>query len=271
MTPPPHLEMLDGGAAADTGTHALSHGRLLIARGPAPAILFVHGGFHGAWCWKAIANDLAARGVGSAAVDLRGHGGLPQDDSFVTQRVSEMVFDVAEAAAHLPRGVILAGHSLGALLALCATERVSPRALILLAPAAPRGIAARRVLPRFQPATPVLPPGPERARKWFLSHCSPDDFSEYHAKLCAESPALLNECFHDGVEIPAGAYEVPILCLSGGRDISPLHTAGQDREIAERLNARLHVIRDAGHCLMLDDGRHEAAEAIQRWIDSLSS
>ena len=37
-------------------------------------IVLVHGYWHGSWCWTAVTEELAARGLASVAVDLAGHG-----------------------------------------------------------------------------------------------------------------------------------------------------------------------------------------------------
>jgi pimeloyl-ACP methyl ester carboxylesterase len=37
-------------------------------------ILFVHGAWHGAWCWENFLPYFADRGYGAYAVSLRGHG-----------------------------------------------------------------------------------------------------------------------------------------------------------------------------------------------------
>lgn len=37
-------------------------------------IVLVHGYWHGSWCWTAVTEELATRGMASVAVDLAGHG-----------------------------------------------------------------------------------------------------------------------------------------------------------------------------------------------------
>ena len=203
---------------------------------------------------------LAAEGIGAAAIDLRGHGGLVQSADFPDQGLWEMVEDVREAAQSLPSGIRLAGHSLGARVALHAAAGMSFRGLALLAPA-----ARSRVLPRFSSGRSVAPPPADRAGKWFLSGGGVE-IANYLARLCPESPRFLNDCFHDAAEVDPGAVTCPILCLSGGKDGSPLHPAGQDEEIAARFRARLYKIPQSGHCMMMDGGRRLAVEHILQWI-----
>lgn len=244
---------------------SLSRARIFLTS-DTPQILFVHGGFHGAWCWSETFALLAARGIGAAAIDLRGHGGLAQTEDFITQGLADMTMDVAEALRTFSAPIFVAGHSLGALVAMDAARQTQLRGLVLLAPAAPAGLEARHALPPFPVDQPVAPPPENRARRWFLSGAEFVDASAYLARLCSESPRLLNECFHDGVDIAPAAITCPILCISGGKDDSPLHPAGQDRAIAARYGADLHEVANAGHCLMLDDGRRETAEVIHAWI-----
>ncbi len=228
----------------------------------------MHGGFHGAWCWSQTLTFLAARNAAGAAIDLRGHGGLPQDGSFLSAGVDVMTQDVLEAMRKVS-APILVGHSLGALIAMKAATQVPLRGLILLAPAAPSGVTQCHPLPRFPAGHAVQPPARARARKWFMAGTAAPDMTSYLAQLCPESPALLNECFHDGVTIERAALSCPILCLSGAKDDSPLHPRGQDRLVAAHYGAALKIIEPSGHCLMLDDGWRETAAAIHTWMTAL--
>lgn len=245
--------------------HALSQGRLHLFGNAPASVLFVHGGFHGAWCWSRTSSFLASRGVSTAALDLRGHGGLSQDASFLSDGIDAMTEDVLEAMRLMP-APFLVGHSLGALIAMRAASQISLRGLILLAPAAPSGITRSHPLPRFPTAHTVRPPDEVRARKWFMAGASAPDMTLYLRQLCPESPRLLNECFHEGVAVERDGLTSPILCLSGEKDDSPLHPRGQDQLIADHYGATLRVIGSSGHCLMLDDGWECTASEIHAWI-----
>jgi pimeloyl-ACP methyl ester carboxylesterase len=250
---------------------ALSHARIFFAGSAAPTILFIHGGFHGAWCWSKVLAFLAARGVSAAALDLRGHGGLTQGPDFASQGIDAMTADVKEALNLMPRRPILAGHSLGALLAMKAADQLAPRGVILLAPATSADVGRRHPLPRFPTDDAIQPPDEARTRKWFLSGDTRSDVAGYVAQLCPESPKLLNECFHQGIAIPTERISYPLFILSGGKDDSPLHPAGQDQAIAAHYRAPLHAIPASGHCMMLDDGWQDTAAAIETWARSLAN
>jgi pimeloyl-ACP methyl ester carboxylesterase len=75
-----------------------------------PKIVFVHGAWHGAWCWEPVQQRLRAHGVDSVAIDLPGHG----NDS---GRLTDLHGDSDALRRVLDRepadSVVLVGHSYG--------------------------------------------------------------------------------------------------------------------------------------------------------------
>ena len=102
---------------------------------PKPTFVFVHGAWHGGWCWAEVVRLLAQQGYGSVAVDLPGHGvtarmpvsytSKPQDLAALATELSPLaaltVTDYRDHTLKIIRGlvaggsgpVILVGHSLG--------------------------------------------------------------------------------------------------------------------------------------------------------------
>lgn len=81
------------------------------AAGPAASlpVVFVHGAWHGAWCWSALQAGLDVLGVPSFALDLPGHGAS-------TLALGDLHGDAAHVAAtidSLGTDVVLVGHSYG--------------------------------------------------------------------------------------------------------------------------------------------------------------
>jgi 3-oxoadipate enol-lactonase len=77
--------------------------------------VLVHGAFHGAWCYDALARDLAAAGHEVDTFDLPGHGAdtTPHDEITLdtyAQRVAEVIGEEGEP-------VVLVGHSMGGIVA----------------------------------------------------------------------------------------------------------------------------------------------------------
>lgn len=251
-----------------TGTtvRALSKARLHL--GPpasGPTTLFIPGGFHGAWSFAPYLRLFFAAGVSAAALDLRGHGDLPQDARFIQAGVAEMAADAAEAAAVLGN-VILAGHSLGALVAMAAAREVKPRALVMLAPAPPGNLPKMHSLPPFPADSAIAPPPAPRARRWLLQGLAPDaDIAPYLARLCPESPALLNDRYDARIAVDPAWVEGPRLCMTGALDASPLAAPGESAATAALYRADMLTL-PGGHCFMLTPGWEDSGAQLLAWL-----
>ncbi|AFM18347.1 putative hydrolase or acyltransferase of alpha/beta superfamily [Mycolicibacterium chubuense NBB4] len=72
--------------------------------------VFVHGGFHAAWCWERTITALEALGHDAVAVDLPGHGTRVHEESTLANRCEAIVSALeAGGAGHS----VLVGHSGG--------------------------------------------------------------------------------------------------------------------------------------------------------------
>jgi pimeloyl-ACP methyl ester carboxylesterase len=95
------LEVIDKGSSED-----------------APPLLFVHGAWHGAWCWDEHFLDfLADRGFRAVALSLRGHGNSPTDKRLSRCSIADYVHDVVSVAETLPTPPVVIGHSMGGFVA----------------------------------------------------------------------------------------------------------------------------------------------------------
>lgn len=69
---------------------------------PAP-ILFVHGAWHGAWCWENFLPYFAQHGYAAHALSLRGHGASAGRDKIRWHSAAhDYVADVAQIVQTLP-------------------------------------------------------------------------------------------------------------------------------------------------------------------------
>jgi pimeloyl-ACP methyl ester carboxylesterase len=68
--------------------------------------VFVHGGFHAAWCWTRVITELEKSGHAAVAVDLPGHGARIDEESTLSNRRDAIV-------SVLQPGDVLVGHSGG--------------------------------------------------------------------------------------------------------------------------------------------------------------
>jgi pimeloyl-ACP methyl ester carboxylesterase len=103
-------------------------------------MLFVHGGWHGAWCWDDRFLDFfAERGFLAVALSLRGHGASPARKSLRRCSISDYVEDVTSVANTLAPRPIVVGHSMGGFVVQEYLESNDAPAAVLLASAPPRG------------------------------------------------------------------------------------------------------------------------------------
>ena len=237
-------------------------------------LLLVHGGYHAAACWTGWRALLAARGLASAALDLRGHGALAAAGFPPTTGVLDYAADVAEAAALLRqetgRAPVLVGHSLGALVVLAAAAAGAPCAgLALLAPSPPGNLPGVQAVPEV-PEGALLPPPPEAIaiERWMGGRPPPSPLKEaWLGSLCAESPRALNDRYALRIRVdPAALRGRPVLVLEAGRDDAARHPAGQDAAIAGFLGGTHCLLPEAPHCLMLGEHSAAAAGVLAGWM-----
>jgi pimeloyl-ACP methyl ester carboxylesterase len=75
-------------------------------------ILFIHGSYHAAWCWREHWMPyFAERGFVTHALSLRGHGG--SGGEYRGARLADYISDVRTVISRLDRAPVLIGHSLG--------------------------------------------------------------------------------------------------------------------------------------------------------------
>ncbi|WP_305989671.1 alpha/beta hydrolase [Roseibium sp. MMSF_3544] len=247
----------------------LSHGQLHIpdaaATDDGPSLLFVHGSWHGAWCFDNFLKFFAAAGIQAAALDLRGHGGLEQDDLFVVSGQSEMADDICEAVSALRRPAIVVGHSAGAAIAAQAASRMTLPGLVLLAPSPPAQIPGLAKLPEVPNGKPCPPPDFETARRRFYPNFSEAEARGFYEMLTPESPALLNDRRALRVKCDRTRISGPCLVIAAGREDPTMHAEGQDLATARFFDAEYYFSADAGHCFMLEAEWQREAEIILRW------
>lgn len=105
--------ILAGGASLALGAIAGGAAPAAARRGARDPVhfVFVHGSFHGAWCWYRITAALERAGHRATAVDLPSAGIDPTPASDVG--LSEQAAAVVDLLDGLPEPVILVGHSAG--------------------------------------------------------------------------------------------------------------------------------------------------------------
>lgn len=229
-------------------------------------LLFVHGAHHGAWCYEAYGRYFADLGVNCAAIDLRGHGDLPQDDLFVQSGQKEMADDVVEAVAALGRKAIIVGHSAGGAVAASAATKTRCEGMILLAPAPPGQLVGLHPLPLVPADAPVAPPDKETTHRRFFPNLTRAESDKLWQNLVPESPTLMNDRRALRVRIDRTRISGPSIVIAAGKDDATMHSYGQDYETARFYGAEYYFVEEAGHCFMLEPDWEREAQIIRRWI-----
>ena len=249
----------------DQGTAGPSH--------PAP-LLFVHGAWHGAWCWEEnFLGFFADRGYRAMAVSFRGHGNSASDKRLRDLTFADYIEDVASVARALPTPPVVIGHSMGGAIVQMYLQSNEAPAAVLMASSPPQGYLGsglrwiRRHPWHFAKLTvrgeslPYVSTA-ELARERFFSPQTPEELvRRYAAKLQEESARQgLDGLF----KLPKpGRVSAPLLVLGAQEDgaVSPAEVRATAR--AYRTEPEFFPM---GHDMMLEPGWAEVAGRIDGWL-----
>ncbi|HEU4360803.1 MAG TPA: alpha/beta hydrolase [Mycobacterium sp.] len=255
------LEVIDKGDATE------SH--------PAP-LLFVHGAWHGAWCWEGnFLSFFADRGYRAVALSLRGHGNSPTAKPLRACTVADYVDDISTVAGSLPIPPVVIGHSMGGFFVQKYLESHDAPAGVLLASMPPQGnlgsglrwlrahpwhftkmLVTARSLPYI--STPQL------ARERFFSVHTPEAQVVAHAaRLQEESVRVGLDCLVLSRPRP-NRVTTPLLVLGGAEDGA--HTQREVRATARAYRTEAEFFSNMGHNMMSELGWEAVAERIHSWL-----
>jgi pimeloyl-ACP methyl ester carboxylesterase len=260
------LEVIDKGCCSD------AH--------PVP-LLFVHGGWHGAWCWDDHFLDFFAdAGYRAAAVSLRGHGASPTPKPLQKVSIADYIDDVRSVADDLGgsplRHPVLIGHSLGGYTIQRYLEDRTAPAAVLVGSLPPYGVlgAALRVWRRrpqmsvksFNDPTLVKFLGSAKLAREYL--------------FCADTPeAIVESCWkRAGPESIRAAMTDPMFRRVKTRQVTtPMLVLGAVHDGfvsvgAVRATARAYRTKPEfftmGHNMMLEPGWADVAKRIHAWLET---
>ncbi len=239
-------------------------------------LLFVHGGYVGAWSWaEHFLPWFAARGFPVLALSLRGHGESGGRERLHSFSLGDYAEDVALAAGTLPRPPVLVGHSMGALVVLKYLERAAAPAVALACPVPPFGLLPSAFsLALFRPAlwaeVNALAAGRSASREalaeaLFAGPMEADQLARICVRMQPESRRALMDMAWWGLP-QAGRVNAPqAMVLGAARDT--LIAPALAESAARLLGAEYRLLEGVGHALMLDARWEHAAEALLAWIE----
>jgi len=244
----------------------ISHHPTTPAR-PTP-LLFVHGAWHGAWCWEEyFLPYFAEKGYAAHALSLRGHGNSAGRVRW--SRMKHYVADVATVAGTLPSPPVVIGHSMGGFVVQKYLEQHAAPAGVLLAAAPTHGaiFASLRTV-RYDPLGflqvnlslnlyPIMKT-PAKARHHLFSDDLPAAES-YHARLGDESyPAYLDMLLF---ALPRPKrVKAPLLVLGAAQD--RIFAPWEVERTARAYGTQAQIFPNMAHDMMLEAGWEAVAARI---------
>lgn len=244
---------------------------------PTP-IVFVHGAWHGAWCWEAnFIPFFTQAGFAVRALSLRGHGGSDGRERLRRHAIADYVADLAAVTANLRPAPVLIGHSMGGLVVQKYLERYEAAAAVLLASVPTSGATATalRVLAHHPvqfakinlrlSLYPVVET-PALAREYLFSPTTPPELvAATHSRLQDESYRAFLDMM---TRLPRpGQVRVLVRVLGAAED--GIFTLGEVERTARAYGTTATIYPRMGHNMMLEPGWEQVAGDVVSWLSVL--
>ena len=243
---------------------------------PTP-LLFVHGKWHGAWCWdENFLPYFASHGYDCTALSLRGHAGSEGRDRLRWWSIEDYVQDVERVAGQMVAPPVVIGHSMGGFITQKFLERhhKTPAAVLLTA-LPPTGLWTTILSILLQkPGTPLkmlvsLNPWtvietPEKARWTLFSESMLDEQVEkYHRQMNNESfRVFLDEL---GLNLVRTKWvKTPLLVIGAEKDTVIFPSMVE--ATARRYGTIAEIFPGIAHDVMLEASWEKVAKRILDWL-----
>jgi pimeloyl-ACP methyl ester carboxylesterase len=253
----------------DKGSCSKSH--------PVP-LLFVHGGWHGAWCWDDHFLDFFAdAGYRAVAVSLRGHCTSPTARPLRSCSIADYIDDVRATADDLGGHPVLIGHSLGGFVVQRYLENHDAPAAVLVGSVPPQGVLglALRVWRRHPLISIRAFTGgtllefintPALTRDYLFSPHTPDTVVEScMGRAGAESlrASAIDPMFR---RVRTKRVTVPMLVLGAEQD--GFVSNADVRATARAYKTEPEFFSGMGHNMMLEPRWADVAKRIHAWLET---
>lgn len=243
-------------------------------------VLFVHGAWHGAWCWdRGFLDFFAERGWDSYALSLRNHGESGDAGRLRWIRHQAFVADISAVVDRFESPPVLIGHSMGGYLVQKYMEDNEVAGAVLLGSVPIGGTLggslrfARRHPLQFlkllvtMSLWPVVAT-PDLVREYLLADDTADAaVFEIHEMLQDES--FLTYLDMMGLALPKPARTgAPVMVCAGSDDA--LFTVREAEKTAVAYGVEAHIFEGLPHDMMLHPDWEDAARPIARWLEDIT-
>ncbi len=244
-----------------------------------PTVIFAHGAFCGGWAFEQFRQPFEARGLRCLVPDMRGHAAGEARGATAGLSMSDYAGDLARLIAEQAEPPILIGHSLGGLVAQMAAARAPVRALVLLAPSPPWGVAGGSMGEAISAMSlyalgafwlQAIDPDYGSAKGYSLDRLPSPERHAIFERMVPESGRALWETLNWWLDpmtttsVPPSAINAPVLALSGERD--HIHPPATVTQVAERLGGEFRTLKDMSHWLVAEPGWDAAAAVCLDWL-----
>lgn len=240
-------------------------------------LIFVHGAWHGAWCWENFLPYFADHGYESFALSLRGHGTSAGRDGIRWYRTSDYVADLKQVVEDMQAPPVLIGHSMGGYIVQKYLETDTAPAGVLLASIPTSGIIG--MILRMLKSHPVptlkglllmnpwhMVSTPELSKYYFFSDDYPHDkFMSYFACIQPESFRVALEAAILNLPHP-NKVKTPLLVLGAEND--RVFTVKEEERTARAYHTEAVLFPNIAHDMMLEQNWQKIADHILGWLQS---
>jgi pimeloyl-ACP methyl ester carboxylesterase len=238
-------------------------------------LLFIHGAWHGAWCWENFLPYFAKHGYEVHTLSLRGHGQSDGREKIRWYSTQNYVADIVQIVNGFNQPPVLIGHSMGGYLTQKYLETHQAPAGVLLASIPTAGILGMTL--RFMKRRPwatiktlllmnpwYLVNSPELVKEGFFSDDFPDE------EIARLFPQIQPESFRVSLETTVLSLpkpqrvKTPLLVLAAEND--RVFTLAEEHATAKAYNTEPHIFPHMAHDMMLEQDWQKVADKIIEWL-----
>ncbi len=237
-------------------------------------LLFLHGAFHGAWCWQEnFLPYFSAQGFPSYALSFRGHGTSEGREELNTFTLEDYLEDTLQAIGLIGEKPVLIGHSMGGAVAqmIIRAHQDKIAAAVLLASIPPHGMLKdmlRLCFTRFRSVMRLALFNEGKAEcfpaELFFSAALSVEKKEEFAKLSQPESRKARNRFMKRIVTIRFNKEIPVLVLGGEKDcfLSPKAVSAT----GQMYKTEAVILSGISHDMMLDPAWQDAAAEIIKFL-----